>query len=490
MSGYMDTLSAGQGLRTRGLSGSELLDAIAGRDAVEAEGEADREPLERGDHAELADRLVTRLRKQSPCVHADGQFYRYAEARGIFEPIDRAELSRTVQGFAGTPIARGISPQGVARFKPLRVNASDVHGTTRLAADLAADPEFFERAPRGVAFSGSFVEVAAEGITQHEHSPKHRARFAHPFGFAREAEPTGLLGFFREVWRDDADRDEKIALVQEYTGIAMLGLATKYQKAIVFVGDGANGKGVLSSIIERCMPPGSVCAIPPQDVGQEYRRAMLAGKLLNIVSELPEGDILDSESWKAVVAGDTTTGREIRKEPFTFKPVAGHIYSANRLPGTTDQTHGFWRRLLVVQFGRVFADHEQDSGLADRIVETEARAVVSWALAGAQRVFASGGYTVPTSSAGALEGWQRAADQVRAFVDEWCTRLPLDMPPTAGTKADQLYRSFKVWATENGHRPMASNKFGERMRLLGLAAHKTKVSNFYPVTLGHIEADQ
>ncbi len=35
---------------------------------------------------------------------------------------------------------------------------------------------------------------------------------------------------------------------------------------------------------------------------------MLAGKLLNIVSELPEADILDSESWKSIVAGDTTTG--------------------------------------------------------------------------------------------------------------------------------------------------------------------------------------
>lgn len=37
MTGYMDTLALGQGLRTRGLSGSELLEAMAGRDGTEAE---------------------------------------------------------------------------------------------------------------------------------------------------------------------------------------------------------------------------------------------------------------------------------------------------------------------------------------------------------------------------------------------------------------------------------------------------------------------
>lgn len=477
----------------RGIATIEPMNEIARRRMEEKGRPVDNaprnpEPLQRGDHAEVAGRLVDLLRRDAPCVHVDGCFYRYSHERGIFEPIDRAVLSRSVQGFAGAPVNNGKTPKGTPKFKPLRVNAGDVSGTTKLAADIATEPEFFEAAPRGVAFSGTFVEVTAEGIAQHEHSPKHRARYAYPFGFAREAEPAGLLEFFGQVWRDDADREQKIALVQEYLGVSLLGLATRYQKAIVLVGDGANGKGVLGSIIERCMPPGSVVSIAPQDMAGEYRRAMLAGKLLNIVSELPEGDILDSESWKAIVAGDTTTGREIRGAPFTFKPAAGHIYSANRLPGTSDQSHGFWRRLIVLGFGRVFQPHEQNPGLADHIVETEARAVVSWALQGAQRVLASGGYTMPDSSGKALEGWQRAADQVRAFVDDWTTRLPLDAAPSSGTKAEALYRAFRSWAVENGHRPMASNKFGERMRLLGLPSHKTMNGNTYPVILDREES--
>lgn len=435
--------------------------------------------FERGDHVEVASRALDRLRAEAPSTYADGHFYQYGE-RGTFETVPQSRLSTIVQGFAGQLVFSEKKP------KPLKLRAQDVQGAIRLAADQAADPEFFEAAKPGIAFRDCFVEVTAKGITHRPHSPEHRARFAHDFLFARE-HPELWLCFLEDVFQPDGEEDRaaKMALLQEYLGVCMLGLATKYQRAIVALGDGANGKGVFSSVAERCMPPGSVCAIPPQDVGQEYRRAMLAGKLLNIVSELPEADILDSESWKAIVAGDTTTGREIRKEPFTFRPIAGHIYSANRLPGTTDQTHGFWRRLIVVRFGRVFAEREQDPTLADRIVETERPAIVSWALAGAQRVLARGHYTVPPSSAAAMDAWRASSDQVRAFVDERCERLPLDSHPTHGHPAAALYRVFRQWATDNGHRPMASNKFAERMRLLGLEAHKTRAGKYHPVTVRH-----
>jgi P4 family phage/plasmid primase-like protien len=441
-----------------------------------------RPRFRRGDHVELAESLLADLNAEAPHVNTDGRWCGYQEDRGIFVHVEPSRLSATVQSYAGQKVAKGEDKEP----RPLRLNASDVHGTLRLAADLASVPDFFTHAPRGVVFADGFVEVTPTGIVRKGHSPDHRARFAYPFPYDGKAFPFEFWKFLRSVFANDDDDEcaAKICLLQEYIGVALLGLATKYQKALVFEGDGANGKGVCSSIMERCMPPGSVCAIPPQDLGQEYRRAMLAGKLLNIVSELPEADILDSESWKAIVAGDTTTGREIRKEPFTFKPVAGHVYSANRLPGTTDQTHGFWRRLLVLRFGRVFAEHEQDPTLADRIVEAERPAIVAWALDGAQRVLATGRYTVPPSSAEAVESWQRASDQVRAFVEERCDRLAMDVSPGLGEAAGDLYRAYRGWATDNGHRPMASNKFGERMRLLGLEAHRgAKGARTYPVTL-------
>lgn len=434
----------------------------------------------RGDHVEIAERFVEDMRAESEFASTGGRFERYDSERGIFRDFCDDEARRRVMAYRGAPVLRGED-----KTRPLSLTRAAVDGAVSLATSLAADPEFFDTAHAGVAFADCFVEVTASGIVQREHSPDHRARFAHDFAFMAHAEPLKLLAFFEGCWRDDteADRATKIALYQEYLGISMLGLATRYQRALVQVGDGANGKSVASSILERCMPPGSVCSIPPQDVGQEYRRAMLAGKLLNIVSELPESDILDSESWKAVVAGDMMTGREIKRSPFQFRPIAGHIYSANRLPGTTDHTLGFWRRLIVVRFDRVFAEHEQDPGLADRIVGEERGAIVSWALAGAQRVLSRGGLSVPPSASAALNDWKRASDQVLAFVEERCERLPLDAPTSTWLAASTLYQTYGRWASENGHRPMASNKFSERLRLLGIEARKAAAGKRYPVRL-------
>ena len=280
----------------------------------------------------------------------------------------------------------------------------------------------------------------------------------------------------------DADGSEKIAVIQEYLGACLLGKATYYQKALVFVGKGASGKGVLSEIAEAIMHSGSVCAVAPQDLEDQYRRALLAGKRLNIVSKLPETDLLDSESWKSIVSGDSTTARQIRQEPFTFRPVAGHIYSSNRLPGTTDHTHGFWRRLIVIDFNRVFTPDEQDPELASHLLG-ELSAIVSWALEGARRLIERGKFLEPKSSTQALESWRKQADQGRAFVEDQLERLLLDASTHEFIRAQQLYQRDRARALDNGHRPLASNQFGQRMKLLNLPSRKLKAGAVYPVRL-------
>ena len=435
----------------------------------------DRRAFARGDHVEIAERLAERLRVVGEVVHDDGATWQYNDEKHVFEVVAHSRLSQIVQSFAGCAVK--------GEKRPLKISAGSVAGSITLAGHLLCKPSYFAEAPAGVVFADAFVEVTATGIMPREHSPAHRARFAYAFPFHAEPRPDRLLAFLAEVFQPDADVAEKIGLVQEFVGAAMLGLSTRYQRTVTKLGAGANGKGVLATIIESAMPPGSCVAIAPQDFGDEYRAAMLAGKLLNIVSELPEADILDSEAFKAIVAGDARTARHIRQAPFSFRPVAGHLFAANRLPGTADQTHGFWRRMLVLTFNRVFLESEQDPELAKRIIDNELPAIVSWFVVGAQRVLARGGYIIPPSSTKAVEAWRRNADQVRAFVDARTTPLPVGADFREGERAEYLYSAYRRWAEQNGHRAMASNKFGERMGQISLASKRTMTGAFYPARL-------
>lgn len=190
-----------------------------------------------------------------------------------------------------------------------------------------------------------------------------------------------------------------------------------------------------------------------------------------------------SERFKAIITGDATTARQIRQPPFTFRACAGHLFSANRLPGTEDHTRGFWRRLLVIKFNREFRQDEQNPGLADDIIAAELPAIVSWLLAGAVRVLVQRGFTEPPSSAGVLAEWRRDADQIGAFVAECTEKLEAGAPLSQGELAEVLYRHYRAWADRTGHRALAINKFGMRLAALGVERQHTSSGTRYACRL-------
>jgi P4 family phage/plasmid primase-like protien len=435
------------------------------------------------DHVEIGRELVTDLGGQTDLIFDELHPWRY-DGRGLWRRIDRAVESCIVQGYSGTPTL----PNG----KPLRVKAADVSGAIKLAHDQIAKPGFFENAPRGIVFSNGFLRVTAEnGAVLETHDRKHAARAGYPFSFERGACPRLFLGFLDSLFRDDEDRCEKTSYVQEFFGACVLGLAPIYQRCTIATGGGENGKSRLADVAIECMPPGTTSAIAPQEWGNEYRRAMLVGKHLNAVGELPEREILASESFKAIVAGDPIVARIIRESPVMYRPIAGHYFAANALPGTPDQTEGFWRRFVVLTFNRSFKnDPTRDPHIATRILAAERPAIASWFIDGAVRLLRSREYTIPPSHHAALAAWRKGANQIALFVDDE-TKADLEPP---GVPASDLYSAYLRWAERNRHRPMASNTFGVRMKLLGLEPRKTENGWRYPLAfltaLDRAEADK
>lgn len=427
--------------------------------------------FERGDHVEIAKHYSATIAPVGEAVHDEGALYRYAEDLGIFRPMSDADESVAVQDrYAGVPSGK--------KGNPLELRAGDVVGILKLAHHRLRHPRFFAAAPPGLAFLDAFVEVTGAGIVSHPHSSAHRARYGYPFAVRDIAAPTRFFAFMRDVFKDDADADDKVTMLQEFAGASLFGIAPRYQLCVVLQGDGANGKSTLIAILKSAFPPGTIVAIPPQRWSDQYRCAMLAGALLNALSELPENDILASETFKAIVVGDEVEARHIYQPPFHFVPRAGHLFGANKLPSASDTTHGFWRRFAVIAFNRVFEGSSANANLAEEIIAAERAGIVGWMLEGAARLMSRGHYLLPASSAAVLAAWKRSSNAVAIFVDE-CTRALKGAE--SGTQATQLYAQFRAWSEKNGHRLMSSTKFGSRMRELGKGSEKGRDANRYPV---------
>jgi putative DNA primase/helicase len=195
-----------------------------------------------------------------------------------------------------------------------------------------------------------------------------------------------------------------------------------------------------------------VSSIGLHEFESEYSRARLAGKLLNVVAEVPNAELIRSEAFKAIVAGDQISGRQIYQQPFDITPIAAHAFAANSLPHVSDRSEGVWTRWLVLTFNRRFlrdataGASQAKVDIANQILEVEVPGIVSWAVAGLERLLANNGvFTRPASSDQALTEWRRESNPVALFFD-----AELELDPKAAMTTATLYDCYREWCSKNG----------------------------------------
>jgi putative DNA primase/helicase len=430
--------------------------------------DAQRAYLRLGSEVEVAQYVLLLIEDRGVQVVADrGCLWRYIPDTGLWTVLDRPEMTRIVQAIDGVGVGCGVNKTtGEPKYKPLKVSKALCDNVYALIGAFKARDGFFDAAPDALAFCNGVVTMGAGGVVSFEpKSPEWRQVHRLDFDWDEGAACPGFDRFLSEVVPADcAD------LLREWFGCALLGRSTDFAKALVLVGEGANGKSTLLNVIRALMPDGSVEAVAPQLMAQEYRRAKLAGCRLNVVNELPATEILEAEQVKAIISGDDIDARHIRMSPFSFKPRAGHVFAANELPGVRDMSRGFWRRWLVVPFAREFAEHEQDKGLSGRLIAGELPGVVASLVKAASAAVARGRFVEPAVASEEKTRWRHEADRVALFVSEKCSPCPAE----DGCAAQQIHGAFTSWCTVNGYKPLNAVRFGKRLKRLGVTKVRTR----------------
>src|SRR5690606_38296347 len=103
-------------------------------------------------------------------------------------------------------------------------------------------------------------------------------------------------------------------------------------------GEGSNGKSVFLGLIEAFLGAENVSNVSLHDLTSDrYASAELYGKMANIFADLRADKITDAGTFKVVVSGDRIRAQRKHQQPFTFKPYAKLIFSANQIPETSDK---------------------------------------------------------------------------------------------------------------------------------------------------------
>lgn len=265
----------------------------------------------------------------------------------------------------------------------------------------------------------------------------------------------------------DGDREYQDWL-QRAVGYTLTG-SSKYDIMFLVYGPSGSGKNTFVEAIVKCLGTQQYAwpldsTILAANDGQSnssdlYHWAMLRGRRMVWVDELPDSERLKENAVKKLTGSSEISARSPGEKPFTFQSQAKLWVSTNHRPIITDDA--MWRRIRPIPFNRV--PEVSDPDLKEYIFDPDGAlpAVLSWAVEGAIKLLGS-------SSRDAL-GWcsrvSEAADVYRKNEDRIGIFLEEETKKSEGASVSvkSLYTIYRMWSEERGERPMTQIAFHRKL---------------------------
>jgi P4 family phage/plasmid primase-like protien len=241
---------------------------------------------------------------------------------------------------------------------------------------------------------------------------------------------------------------------------------TSIQKAILLMGDGANGKSTYLRGVLAFIGKHNTAAVSLHKLENDrFSAARLIGRLANICPDLPGTDLASTSVFKAITGGDALMAEYKFKDSFEFVPYARLIFSANHPPKSQDASPAFFRRWLVVPFERTFADNAPGTIASDKLDAmlsdpNELSGVLNNVL-DAIAAIRTRGLSESDSTIRATDEFRQATDPLAVWLDR-NTVLHAD----AVTPQDQLYREYCRNCADGGRPTISKTAFGRAMKKL------------------------
>lgn len=270
------------------------------------------------------------------------------------------------------------------------------------------------------------------------------------------AQSKRLTDFLASSVRDD----DKIAMLQEWFGYCITN-DTSYQKFMLMVGEGANGKSVVCAMLTALLGGDNVSHVPLESFGSTFGLVGTLGKLANIAAEIGDLDRVAEGHLKAFTAGDRMEFNRKHKSSVYAVPTARLMLSTNNRPRFADRSNGIWRRLLLLNMNHKVPERDRIPGMDQASFwRSESAAILNWALQGLADLRRYKRFTIPAESVEALEDYKQESNPVREFLTEnyRYTGNSHDWAPTSC-----MYDLYKKWAEAGGYSPVNVRNFGKEI---------------------------
>jgi P4 family phage/plasmid primase-like protien len=298
-----------------------------------------------------------------------------------------------------------------------------------------------------------------------------------PIHFDTSANCPKIQQFVRSIIGNQQD----FPVIQELFGWLFY-KSYKFEKLVMFLGNGRNGKSKLCELMKRFVGVKNTVNLSPQVLEDttSFQISRLFGKLVNISPDIDNTGLRRISNLKTLSGNDEITADRKFKTSIEFTNIAKMIFGANTLPIIYDIKAAIWERWLLVEFPYKFVsqnriDDESDEDVKrylkerdDEIIEkiatdTEMSGLFNWAYEGYLRLEKNKKFSYRHSPEQVRSIWIRRSDSFAAFMGD-C----LDFEINKKITKKELRRAYSQYCQDNALRGVGDKLISRHLSDMGV----------------------
>lgn len=263
---------------------------------------------------------------------------------------------------------------------------------------LAEERKRFRPDRRYVCFRNVVLDLQTR--VAHEHSPKYCTDIIMNFDYDLDARS----GLWDRVITTTVPDEGMRKAYQQFCGAFLLDRHRyKFEYVCFVIGEGQNGKSIIckamvnvfknedekGQAVTKC-----VTTYTPDQLFRsqqmQYVMADVQGKIMNYCDDVSDKDFSGGD-FKAFVSGGEFRGRSpYGREVIEVTDVPLMLCCANRIPPTTDDSEGYFRRFIIINCPNHVSEKDKDTQLEAKLRDDKVRsAIFNWILEGYSMLMAN-----------------------------------------------------------------------------------------------------
>jgi len=237
-------------------------------------------------------------------------------------------------------------------------------------------------------------------------------------------------------------------------------------------GKGSNGKSVFLNILSNFVGHNNSCSTSLESlIDNRFESSKLYKKLFCRLSEIHDRIITKTSLLKNISGGDHISIEFKNKNPFDSLIYSKIIIGTNTIPITHDDTDGYFRRWLVIDFPNQFTEKRD---VLSEIPEKEYENLTLKSIRLLKKILKERKFSFEGNLEDRKKRYNERANPIEAFIRDRC-----EVDINSDSIFSDVYNEFEKYLSEKSFRQMTKKEFGKSLRQMDFRTIKKTLNGFF-----------